>query len=115
MRVTVETWIVKDLSKLEEHDQFFMRWMEHVLSSLGQSVPSHRYLSQREPEGGRVLIIEYANDEDERKFDRMRVEDEKFAKFRDELMSKYARAPPKILPCDEIMQDTITEMEKKYR
>ena len=45
----------------------------------------------------------------------MRVEDEKFAKFRDELMSEYARAPPKMLPCDEIMQDTIAEMEKKYR
>ena len=114
MGVTVETWVVKDPSKIEEHDQFFMKWMEYIVSTLGESAPTHRYVAQRDPVGGRVLIIDFNNDEDERKVDRMRVEDETFAKFRDEWIAKYEPQGFTVRPCDEIMQDTIKEIESKY-
>jgi hypothetical protein len=114
MGVTVETWIVKDPSKIEEHDEFFMKWMQYVVSTLGKSAPSHRYFAQREPVGGRVLIIDFRCDEDERKMDKMRVEDKTMAKFRDEWKSKYAPESFIIRPCDEIMQETIKKIENKY-
>lgn len=115
MGVTVETWVVKDPSKLEEHDKFFMKWLEYVVSTLGESTPSHRYFAQREPAGGRILIIEFNSDEDEKKVDKMRVEDQTFAKFRDEWKAKYDPQSFIVKPCDEIMQDTIKEIESKYK
>lgn len=115
MGVTIETWVVKDHSKIEEHDRFFMKWLEYVVSTLGKSAPSHRYLAQRNPAGGRVLVIEFSSDEDERKVDRMRVEDENFAKFRDEWKKQYDPESFVVRPCDEIMQDTINEIESKNK
>ena len=114
MGVTVETWVVKDPSKLEEHDAFFMKWMEYVDSTLGKSSPSCRYFAERNPIGGRVFVIEFHSDEDERKLDKMRVEDQTFAKFRDEWIAKYEPQGFTVIPCDEIMQGTIKEIESKY-
>ena len=114
MGVTVGTYVVKDPSKLEEHDEFFMKWVEYVDSTLGKSAPLCRYFSQRDPVGGRVVVIDFRSDEDERKFDRMRVEDETFAKFRDEWEAKYSPESFVVMRCDEIMQDTIKEIESKY-
>jgi hypothetical protein len=113
--VTVETWVVKDSSKIVEHDQFFMKWLEYVVSALGESAPSHRYLAQRNPVGGRVLIIEFSSDEDEKKVDRMRVEDENFDRFRNEWKNKYAPESFIVSPCDEIMRDVIKEIEGKHK
>ena len=76
--------------------------------------PLCRYFSQRDPVGGRVVVIDFRSDEDERKFDRMRVEDETFAKFRDEWEAKYSPESFVVMRCDEIMQDTIKEIESKY-
>ena len=114
MGVTVETWVVKDSSKLEEHDEFFMKWVEYVVSTLGESAPSHKYFAQRDPVGGRVVIIDFNSDEDEKKVDRMRVEDKTFAKFRDEWKAKYDPQSFIVQPCDEIMQDAIKGIESKY-
>ena len=105
---------MKDSSKLEEHDRFFMKWMEYVVSTLKESAPSHRYFAQRDPVGGRILIIDFNSDEDERKVDKMR-DDETFAKFRDEWKAKYEPQSFIIMPCDEIMQDTIKEIESKHK
>jgi len=113
--VTVENWVVKDPSKLEEHDKFFMNGMEYVDSTLGKSSPSCRYFAERNPSGGRVFVIEFHSDEDERKLDKMRVEDQTFAKFRDEWKAKYDPQSFIVKPCDEIMQDTIKEIESKYK
>jgi len=113
--VTVETWVVEDPNKLEEHDHFFMKWVEYGVSTLGESAPSHRYFAQRDPVGGRVLLIIFKSDEDERKFEKLRVEDETFAKFREEWKSKYEPQTFIVKPCDEIMQDTIKEIESKHR
>lgn len=114
MGVTVETWVVKDPNKLEEHDQFFMKWIEYVDSTLGKSSPSCRYYAERNPVGGRVFVIEFNSDEDERKLDRMRVDDKTFAKFREEWLAKYEPQNFIIKPCDEIMRDTIKGIENKY-
>jgi hypothetical protein len=115
MGVTIETWVVKDPSKIEEHDQFFMRWMNYVDSVLGESSPSCRYYAERNPVGGRVLVIMHNNEEDERKLDKMRVDDATFVKFRDEWFTKYEPQSFVIKPCDEIMYDTIQEIERKYK
>lgn len=114
MGVTVETWVVKDVSKLKEHDAFFMKWVEYVVSTLGKYAPSHRYLAQRDPVGGRVLLIEFSNDEDEKKLDSMRFDDETFAKFREEWKTKYDPQSFIVIPCEEIMRDTIKEIENRY-
>jgi hypothetical protein len=113
--VTVETWVVKDPSKIEEHDRFFMKWMEYVVTTLGKSAPSHKYFSQRNPVGGRIFVINFNSDEDERKLDKMLVEEKTFAKFRDEWKIKYAPESFVVCPCDEIMQDAIKEIENKHR
>ncbi len=114
MGVTVENWVVIDPSKLEDHDQFFMKWIEYGCSTLGESAPWHRYFAQRDPVGGRVIMINFNSDEDERKFEKLRAEDETFAKFRNEWLTKYDPQTFIVRPCDEIMQDTIKEIESKY-
>lgn len=110
MGTIIETWVVKDPSKAEEHDQFFMNWLEYGVSTLGVSAHSFMYLAERDPVGGRVLLIIFNCDDDERKFDEMRVGDETFAKFRDEWKNKYDPQSFVVRPCDEIMQFTIKEI-----
>jgi hypothetical protein len=114
MGVTVETWVVKDPSKAEEQDQFFMKWLDYVCSVLGSSAPWHRYYAQRNPVGGRVLVFGFGSNKDEQKFEKLRTGDKTFAKFRDEWFAKYDIQDFIVRPCDEIMQDTIKEIENKY-
>ena len=45
----------------------------------------------------------------------MRVEDETFAEYREEWKSKYNPDSFRVLPSDEIMRDTIREMESKHK
>lgn len=60
------------------------------------------------------MVIDFRCNEDERKMDKIRVEDETMVKFRDDWRASYAPESFIILPYDEIMQETIKKIESKY-